>query len=213
MLFPHRYTRSLLLMSLLLLILGIWMLSDNASPRVEVYPVPGYDVVDGQTVSFHAIAIVVPDNMIWSRGTPWEHQSGEYIVGDATIVGYLTFKAEDPYPGTNLFDAFLQVAMADVTEDTCKLTEREGETSVIEMHEGSTVAGLPTYAASFNGAAAGTFMESSVTHLFHEGMCYEMSINIFSGNIGNYPDGSVAEFPREEVLNVFQQIIDRAIIK
>lgn len=209
MIFPHRYTRSIFVISLLL-IAGIWMWVGSFVEIIGDPPAPSEVLYVG------SLRIAIPtlvQGVEWFYGSPVRHPVGEYLVGEGMIKGYAAYSSEQPFPGTNLFDAFLQVATATSTEEMCRSAERDGEERVASMETSGTVAGLPAYIASFNGAAAGTFMESSVTHVYHDRKCYEMSINVFSGNIGNYPNGSVVEFPREEVLNTFQQIIDRAIIK
>lgn len=195
----------------MLIIAGIWIWT-APDPQVEIYPVPGYDIVDGQRLTILSLTMMIPDNMIWTRGAPWKHQTGEYMTGDASIAGYVTFRAEQPYPGTNYFDGFVQIATAQTSESQCMTAQRDGETNSVNMEADEFVSGIPAFTANFNGAAAGTFMESSVTHVYHGGICYEMSMNIFSGNIGNYPEGTVTEFPEDEVRSVMQAIIDSAAI-
>lgn len=206
MIFPHRYTRSLLVLSLILLIIGIWMWVGNAGNNGAP------ELSDEDSIAIGTLALRIPESMIWTEGAPWKRQVGEYMVGDAAIVGYVTYANEMPFPGTNFFDGFLQIATAQTTESVCTVSQRDGEGNAVPMEESTPIDGHAAYVTPFNGAAAGTFMESRVTHIYDDGTCYELSANVFSGNIGNYPEGSVSEFPKEEVMGAFQHIIDNAII-
>lgn len=196
-------------MSLLFLIAGIWL-------WIGVAPIADTPIteVNGKKIEFpnDALTLYIPSTLGWMNGSPEQYPTGDFFVGDAEILGYAILP-EGVHLGTNLFDAYLQVAVSrNGSEEQCRSGQQEGDTQVIPFTRSGKVAGRDAYVGAFNGAAAGTFFEGIVTHVYANGTCYEFSNNIFSGNIGNYPEGTVKEFPENEVRSVLQSIIDSAEI-
>ncbi len=136
---------------------------------------------------------------------------GEFFVGTGENVVTIGLP-QNSYPGTNFFDGFLTVSVAPgILEDLCKQGQIEGDGAPIIMAESKTINGLKYWRGKSNGVAAGTFGESIIYHAFSGGTCYEITLNEFEGNIGNYPEGTVTQvdkndvyFKLESVLNTFK---------
>ncbi|MEK7660102.1 MAG: hypothetical protein AAB343_02755 [Patescibacteria group bacterium] len=210
MIFPHQHIRLLLVISLLLLIVGIWMWVGN-TPQGGLMPNNSeYENITVIELPMYNLVLTVPKLLTWVPESPQMHTTGAFLVTNAEIIGHALF-SRDAYPGTNLFDAYLQVAVAKGgSEAQCSTGQQDGNTRVLQFTRSGTVAGRIAYAGTFNGAAAGTFFDGVVTRVYANGTCYEFSSNIFSGNMGNYPEGAITEFPEDEVRSVMQSIINSA---
>lgn len=106
----------------------------------------------------------------------------------------------DQYPKTNFGDAAFSVS-AQAAKDLAaclKLTPPEnGDGFKTKI----TLDGVDFYMTKSSGAAAGNLYESSVyrTVKAPNGACLEITETIHTGNIGNYPVGSVTEVNKADV--------------
>jgi hypothetical protein len=126
----------------------------------------------------------------------------------AAVMGnvIVSFRLADTryYSGTNLSKACVivgasqsQEALSSCLEPQSELEESLGEVEIdsITLYKGSTVEG-----------AAGSIYEQISYRTIHEDTCYEIALFMHSGNVENYPAGTVSEFDREEVLEKLEQI-------
>ncbi len=105
----------------------------------------------------------------------------------------------DQYPKTNLADAAFAVsAQSAKTLDAClKLSAPENSDG---FKTKTTVAGIDFYMTTTRGAAAGNLYEGKSYRAFiNNGTCLELNETIHTGNIGNYPAGTVTEVDKTPV--------------
>lgn len=110
-----------------------------------------------------------------------------------------------PYEGTNLAEALFTVNAAKTSADKCLSDFSEPP---VGAGGDATVAGKPFKSVNISGAAAGNLYESRVYRGEAGNTCFEIVETIHTGNIGNYPAGTVKEVDRSEVLGRLQQVLD-----
>jgi len=139
-------------------------------------------------------------------GSP-RYNVGEFFVGQGQNIVTISLP-ENSYPGTNFYDAFLtiSVSQAGVTEASCRQAQSEGDTQIISLSNRDTINNVTFYQGSSGGAAAGTLSKNRIYHAFVVDKCYEATLNLFEGNIGNYPAGSVRQFDENDVYSKLETI-------
>ncbi len=150
-----------------------------------------------------------PPDYTFNQGVSPRFNVGEFFSGTGKNVVTVSLP-ESSYPGTNYYDGFLtvSVALGTSTLATCQLMQQEGDTQSQELTVAKVVNGIKFYAGQTGGAAAGTFSTNEINHAFINGVCYEISLNLFQGNIGNYPAGAVKQIDEADVFNKLTAVLN-----
>lgn len=77
-----------------------------------------------------------------------------------------------------------------------------------EKKDQKNINGQEFQSVETKGAAAGNLYDSRVYRILRGNACYEIALTVHTGNIGNYPEGSVAEFDKNKAFAALEQILD-----
>ncbi len=115
------------------------------------------------------------------------------------------------YPTTNLNEAALLLAASSdpAIVSSCTQPAQPGEVITGTV----TVNGYTFTQSDFTGAAAGNRYEQISNRTVWQGQCFEVIFLIHTGEIGNYPPGTVVEYDRQRLLHHFQTVLDTFIAK
>ncbi len=115
----------------------------------------------------------------------------------------LNFINSDFYgPHTNLVRAnFLVNTVNNLA--SCTQVNNPGETLLGEK----TFNGYTFTESQFTGVGAGNIYEQLFYRTLLDNTCYEIVFFMHSGNIGNYPSGTVVEFNRAALLQKFEEVL------
>jgi hypothetical protein len=105
---------------------------------------------------------------------------------------------QSTFPNTNFVEDYLTIAEGKnlAAADCDKYLSSSGK--VVKLDKTEKINGNAFSKAEFSGAAAGNFYETKLYRIFHDKTCYEISLTLHTGNIGNYPTGSVIEVNKDE---------------
>jgi len=157
----------------------------------------------------YVFTIQYPSNWSINNGPSQRHDVGTFFVGAGESIVTFSLPA-DAYPKTNYFDGFVTVAVTNLgqTQASCQLAQQAGNTSQISLLGPQVINGLNFYYGQVNDAAAGTFAKTLIYHTFTNAKCYEITLNLFKGNIDNYPVGTVTPIDDSVVLKRLQQVME-----
>lgn len=113
---------------------------------------------------------------------------------------------ESMYAGTNLAEAGVYIGATSTPElvSLC-LTAFPGSG---ESETASVVINGTTFSVfTSTEAAAGNIYEANAYRTVHNGQCFELVALIHSGNIGNYPEGTVVEFDKAKFRDYLSAIL------
>lgn len=110
------------------------------------------------------------------------------------------------YTGTNLAEAGVYVG-ATTTPDAITACSAGGALPGETAVGTETINGADFYVFTASDAGAGNFYDSKIYRRLENGWCVEAVELLHSGNIGNYPEGTVTEFDK----SYFQSILDRIV--
>lgn len=111
---------------------------------------------------------------------------------------------EEERTGTNLIESSVVVGISNDPGVTSKCAEAlEGETKLGSI----PISGAPFDIFTSDGAAAGNLYQTIRYRTVKDGRCYEITLLMHSGNIGNYPAGEVREFEKATILERLKTIL------
>ncbi|MFH0852195.1 MAG: hypothetical protein V1845_01125 [bacterium] len=106
------------------------------------------------------------------------------------------------FPGTNLGDYAFSVSNQYNFPDCLK-----SENDKVALTETQVINGVTFYKDTTTGAAAGNLYDSQVYRTVRNNWCYELNLTVHTGNIGNYPEGTVKEVDKNKVFDALNQIL------
>jgi hypothetical protein len=117
--------------------------------------------------------------------------------------------SKDQYPGTNFGDAAFAVSAqsAKSLADCLKLSPPEnGDGFKTKVN----INGVDFYMTASSGAGAGNLYESKIyrTVKSPNGACIELNETLHTGNISNYPEGSVTQVNKTNVWNKLDSVLN-----
>jgi phage shock protein PspC (stress-responsive transcriptional regulator) len=77
-----------------------------------------------------------------------------------------------------------------------------------DLKDRVVINGTEWWRTDLDTAAAGTRRSQEIYHTGQGNTCYEVSLNYFFGNIGNYPENSVREVAKQEVWDLLKPIVE-----
>jgi len=142
-----------------------------------------------------------------NQGASQRFNVSEFFVGQGDNIVTISLP-KNSYPGTNYYDGFLTVsAQLQSSEASCRQAQEEGNTQIINLSPYKTISGLEFFSGESNGAAAGTLAKNKIYHAFINNTCYEITLNLFEGNIGNYPAGAVSQIDEADVFSKIEAVM------
>jgi hypothetical protein len=167
--------------------------------RVAINP-PGqvwqyFDYVDVR----HASTIRYSDEFAPTLYSPAGGYGGRFMLTLMFInMDFLT-------PVTNLSEAYFIYSAMDDEESVASCTEPYSPQETILGQE--IINGYEFTKSERFGAGAGNIYHQVFYRAVIESVCYEMILHMHSGNIGNYPPGTVTEFDQAALMARFEEII------
>ncbi|HTL39831.1 MAG TPA: hypothetical protein VL306_03410 [Methylomirabilota bacterium] len=112
------------------------------------------------------------------------------------------------YPKTNFGSARVNIAVREGTFVENCIYYFNGSTTSNTLDGSAIVNRNPAFTTEFTDAAAGTQYETHLYHIPHNNICYEISLTVGTGNIDNYPAGTVSEVNKADVWNKLNSILN-----
>lgn len=120
---------------------------------------------------------------------------------------------EQPYEGTNLFGAWVNLSyyqrLSDSDAGASCSRVRYGD-GTKDLEEQVVINGTTWNYGTVQEAAAGTGFTTKAYHTVYKGKCVELAATIATGNIGNWESGAVQEVDESEVMTKLQELIATA---
>jgi hypothetical protein len=108
-------------------------------------------------------------------------------------------------PITNLSEAYFMLSAITDPDTIATCTQPFSQLESITGHR--TINGYDFTQSEANGVGAGNIYNQVIYRTAYNNVCYEAVFFMHSGNIGNYPPGSVVEFDRSALLQKFEQVL------
>ncbi|RJQ36166.1 hypothetical protein C4552_04385 [Candidatus Parcubacteria bacterium] len=109
---------------------------------------------------------------------------------------------------TNLIDAAFVIAARPGADSAClSFADAPQPPNEDAISEG-TINGVAFMMYRTVGAAAGNRYVSELFRTVQNGRCYEIALVVHTGNIGNYPPDTVAEFDERRAFDVLERMLD-----
>lgn len=134
-----------------------------------------------------------------------ENLEGYLKAAASGVTAFAVFLSEDLFKGMNLSEAAVLVGVSPETNavQRCSVlfdpSEQAGGTAFIGDNS--------FHVFESTGAAAGNIYESKIYRAIYNGSCYEIVELLHSENIGNYPEGAVAEFDKAKFSGILEKIV------
>jgi hypothetical protein len=108
------------------------------------------------------------------------------------------------YPGTNYDDSAITVS-AGFAKDASQCLVNSNDNKPLTQTQ--TINGQVFYVGRATGAAAGNLYSSTIYRTLRQNRCTEISLTIHTGNIANYPNGTVIEVDQSKPMADLLQIL------
>ncbi len=138
------------------------------------------------------------------------------VVGNYKTVPELTLQFIDSinYDKTNLSEVYLFISSTSDAQVVATCTEPNQNAGGPEQVVGDEVINGYTFVHSTSeGAGAGNYYEQEIYRVVNKNVCHEIIFFIHSTNAGNYPPGTITEFDRDALTQIFLDIFDTFLIK
>lgn len=113
--------------------------------------------------------------------------------------------AHEMFTGTNLSDVGVYIGASSSKSVLASCLKASKDTD--EKAASSTLIGTTQFATFTSvGVGAGNTYEEKTYRALHDGRCYEIAELLHSGNIGNYPDGTVVQFDHAKFSGYLEDI-------
>jgi hypothetical protein len=110
------------------------------------------------------------------------------------------------FQGTNLVEAgvYVGASSSPIAIDNCAIpSEENNETQA----SSTTLNGQDFNVFTSSGVGAGNLYQETIYRAIQNGWCLEIAELLHSGNIGNYPAGTVTQFDQEEFSGILNGIV------
>jgi len=106
------------------------------------------------------------------------------------------------FPSTNLNDYAFTVSNQYNYADCLKSVNTK-----TPLTETQSIKGVTFYKDATTGAGAGNFYDTQVYRTDKDNWCYELTLTVHTGNIANYPEGTVTEVDKNKVFDILNQVL------
>lgn len=178
------------------------------SPVIPAESTPPAPTTRNYSDNSYGFRFEYPPEFQLVQGPNESHNVGDFLVATATPI--VTVRWPDgSFPGTNFYDGFMTVSVSTpvLTEGQCQLGQYEGSTSTFPLVDKKMINGLTFYHGQARDAAAGTFAQSDIYHVWSNSKCLEFTLNLFQGNIGNYEPGTITQIDEKKVSDTLDWIV------
>jgi hypothetical protein len=108
------------------------------------------------------------------------------------------------YPKTNYVDSAITVSVGFAKDAAaCLINPNDNK----PLTQTQTINGQVFYVGNTTGAGAGNFYSSTIYRVLRQTWCTEISLTVHTGNIGNYPEGTVTEVDQTKPMADLQEIL------
>ena len=172
------------------------------SPNCDFAPCPADNTADWQVFQSQKYGFEIKYPKDFSLGEP----KVSFLPDQPNQIVEIDFP-EDRFPDTNFAEAFLSVNEGESQSaiDQCLKSVSESKTPLTVKKE---INSIEFYEDKTSDAAAGNIYDSMVYRTIHEQACYEIILTIHTGNIGNYPLGTVKEVDKNQIWPALYKIFD-----
>ena len=125
----------------------------------------------------------------------------------------LQFIDTQSYTNTNLNEAYFLFGSSTDPQALATCTETNPSSGPEAIVGNVTINGVSFTKSQGTGVGAGNDYEVTHYRTAYNGTCYEITYFIHSGNIGNYPPGTVNEFDHAALLQKFDQILSTLLLQ
>ncbi len=108
------------------------------------------------------------------------------------------------FPNTNLDDYAFTVSNQYNYADCLKSVN--DKTPLTQTQD---INGVTVYKDTTTGAAAGNLYDSQIYRTIRDNWCYELTLTVHTGNIGNYPTGTVTEVDKNKIFDILNGILSK----
>lgn len=123
-------------------------------------------------------------------------------LSDSLVITSVSIPNSD-YSNSNLNQAYATIAVNNAIDDLgiCSQIPNVRQTTGTKTYNNITYS-----IATDSGAAAGTSQTSAIYHTEHGGRCYEINLNVFTGNTSNY-QGKVTGVNEQQIIDQLATVV------
>jgi hypothetical protein len=128
------------------------------------------------------------------------------LIGDSIVK--ITFP-QDAFqtPKTNFGEAYITISMVTGTEALANCYFLDSAQGQEEMTTTADINGIQFRTGHTVDVGAGNIYDSEVHRTIFDNRCFEAIETVHTGNIGNYPEGTVTEFDKSHATNILDQML------
>lgn len=112
-------------------------------------------------------------------------------------------------PKTNYGEAFMTVSVSSTPSAVkdCYKNPIPAPGSDPTLSTDAKVNGIDFKTGHLVDVGAGQIYDTDLYRTMHEGSCYEVALTVHTGNIHNYPDGTVTEFDKSRATSILDKML------
>jgi hypothetical protein len=135
----------------------------------------------------------------------WKFQPGDgSVAGDNFSRLATVYVPEKSYPRTNFSEANATVAVGSVSEAACKEFQPDAQS---EKPRRIRISNLTFYTVSGEEGSAGTVYRRRNYRTFHDGKCYEVSLELQTRNMAAYDPETVKAVNDKMIFNLLETVV------
>jgi hypothetical protein len=161
----------------------------------------------------YSYSLQYPQNFTLTQGDNLKYPIGSFLKAHNSGAGDWSAPVDislsiNPYLGTNLSEAWVAISYDKDIAYLAGCEEANQNSRKIELNEKENIKGLTWNKGKTSSAALGTYIYSDIYHIFKNGFCYEVSLNIAISNISNYdPSSEIEEINEDEVRSELKNVL------
>ena len=137
----------------------------------------------------------------------WKFQPGDGLVGGDNFSRLATVSMrEKAYPRTNFREANVTLSAGSISEATCKEFQPDYQSDTAGPRK-VRIGNLMFYTVSGEEGSAGTVYHRRTYRTFQNATCYEVSLELQTGNLAAYDPGAVKRVNDKMVFNLLETVV------